>query len=183
MTLSLICHPDFLANGISAVDVEVTFNNDGFLTLAFCVSGKISELKLLEPCEPKRTDYLWQQTCFEAFVGAKGQGSYLEYNLSPSTEWAVYAFEDHRRGMRNPELITEPVIGQFLEQDMYFLTAELDLRKLPGMDAGQLELAATAVIEEKNGPKSLWALAHPSGNPDFHSRDCFVHQLEGVVSQ
>jgi hypothetical protein len=30
------------------------------------------------------------------------------------------------------------------------------------------------VIEETNGRKSYWALAHPPGKPDFHHSDCFA---------
>lgn len=181
MTLSLICHPDFPAKAIAAVEVEISFDESGALDLNYSVLGDISALELLEQTDAKRSDYLWQKTCFEAFIGAAGEKSYLEFNLSPSTEWAVYAFEDHRRGMRNPELATDPQICLSESSAKYNLAAKLDLRALPGMDSNCLDLAASAVIEEKNGRKSLWALAHPSGNPDFHNRDCFVHQLEGAA--
>jgi hypothetical protein len=30
------------------------------------------------------------------------------------------------------------------------------------------------VIEETNGNKSYWALAHPPGKADFHHADCFA---------
>ena len=183
MTLSLICHSDFLADKIEAITVDIGWDQYRVLTLTYRVSGEIGELELLQKEMPKRTDCLWQQTCFEAFVGAKGQKNYLEFNLSPSTEWAVYAFEDHRRGMRNPDLIANPEISLFEVGEELHLSAKLYLDGLPDMSADQLELSATAVIEEKNGQKSLWALEHPSGNPDFHNRDCFVHQLEGSVSQ
>ena len=183
MTLSLKCHPDFQADAITSVNVDIAFDGLGELVLTYKVSGDIGALELLEQTSPKRTDYLWQQTCFEAFIGAEGQKGYLEFNLSPSSEWAIYAFEDHRRGMRNPELKNEPAITVVRDEKQVRLTAIIDLTGLPDMDSNQLELAATAVIEEQNGRKSLWALAHPSGNPDFHNRDCFVHQLEGAVSQ
>ncbi len=181
MTLSLICHPDFPAEAISAVEVEISFDESRALVLNYSVFGEISELEVVEQTEAKRTDYLWQKTWFEAFIGAAGEEPYLEFNLSPSTEWAVYAFEDHRRGMRNPDLMADPKICLSESSAKYTLVAELDLRELPGMESNCLQLAATAVIEEKNGRKSLWALAHPSGNPDFHNRDCFVHQLEGAA--
>lgn len=37
--------------------------------------------------------------------------------------------------------------------------------------------AISAVIEEADGTKSYWALAHPPGEPDFHHPDCFVLDL------
>jgi hypothetical protein len=43
-------------------------------------------------------------------------------------------------------------------------------------------LAISAVIEETNGTKSYWALAHPPGAPDFHHPDCFTLQLEAPTT-
>ena len=40
------------------------------------------------------------------------------------------------------------------------------------------QLGLSAVLEEKDGTKSYWALAHPPGDkPDFHDPDCFAAQL------
>ena len=49
-------------------------------------------------------------------------------------------------------------------------------------DAGgqepQWQLGLSAVLEEKDGTKSYWALSHPNADkPDFHHPDCFVAQL------
>jgi hypothetical protein len=39
-------------------------------------------------------------------------------------------------------------------------------------------LGLSAILEEKGGTKSYWALAHPSGDkPDFHAPDCFAASL------
>ncbi len=39
-------------------------------------------------------------------------------------------------------------------------------------------LGLSAVIEETDGTKSYWALAHPAeGPPDFHHPDCFALTL------
>jgi hypothetical protein len=42
-------------------------------------------------------------------------------------------------------------------------------------DVSQINLCA--VIEEIDGTKSYWALAHPPGKPDFHHPDCFALTL------
>lgn len=42
---------------------------------------------------------------------------------------------------------------------------------------GPWEIAVSAVIEEADGAKSYWALAHPSDKPDFHHPDSFVLEL------
>jgi hypothetical protein len=39
------------------------------------------------------------------------------------------------------------------------------------------ELGLSAVLEEQDGIKSYWALAHSSEKPDFHARDCFIAKL------
>ena len=39
-------------------------------------------------------------------------------------------------------------------------------------------LGLSAILEEKDGTKSYWALAHPPGDkPDFHAADCFAASL------
>ena len=38
-------------------------------------------------------------------------------------------------------------------------------------------MGLSAVIEEKDGTVSWWALAHPEGPPDFHHDACFALEL------
>lgn len=57
----------------------------------------------------------------------------------------------------------------------YALNARLED---PAYDSpGPWVAAITAVIEEADGTKSYWALAHPSEKPDFHHPDGFVLDL------
>jgi hypothetical protein len=39
------------------------------------------------------------------------------------------------------------------------------------------QLGLSAVLEEKDGTKSYWALAHPGEKPDFHDAGCFAAHL------
>jgi len=41
----------------------------------------------------------------------------------------------------------------------------------------QWDASLSAVLEEQDGTKSYWALAHPAEKPDFHAPDCFVARL------
>ncbi len=41
------------------------------------------------------SDYLWRQTCLECFISSKQQ-SYLEINVSPNGQYAVYHFTGYR---------------------------------------------------------------------------------------
>jgi hypothetical protein len=66
------------------------------------------------------------------------------------------------------------------------LEAVTYLEELPMPRPGSpLRAGAAAVIEEKNGRLTHWALAHPAEQPDFHHRLGFVlqvgHTSEGVT--
>jgi hypothetical protein len=60
----------------------------------------------------------------------------------------------------------------------YTLQVSLDLDGISMLphDAGW-RLGLAALIEETNGHKSHWALAHPPGKADFHHPDCFACEL------
>ena len=45
------------------------------------------------------------------------------------------------------------------------------------LQVGPARASLAAVIEEEDGAKSYWALAHPPGKSDFHHTDCFVARL------
>jgi hypothetical protein len=120
----------------------------------------------------ERANDLWRHTCFEAFFRAPGSDAYHELNLSSSTQWAAYQFDNYRHGMR------DAVIGDhWLDIDSDFDSFELSARlRMPSLPTPAL-FALTAVIEEADGAKSYWALKHPPGKPDFHHADGFVLEL------
>jgi len=105
---------------------------------------------------------------------SEGSG-YVEINLSPSFRWAAYEFDGYREGMRNLELAFAPEITITPETPGHFwLDTDLDLTHA---GSGGARMNVTAVIEENDGTKSYWALAHPAGPPDFHNPDCFVARV------
>jgi hypothetical protein len=123
--------------------------------------------------ESLNRDGLWQHTCFEAFVKTGTGSEYFEFNFSPSTEWAAYRFSSYRDGMA---ALTMPAPKSRVVHGRYVLELTAVLALPPAL--GRLFLNLSAVIEEKDGTKSYWALAHPpSGPPDFHHPDCFVLEL------
>lgn len=121
------------------------------------------------PTPVGRVDGLWRHTCLEAFARAP-DGGYAEFNFSPSTEWAAYSFNGYREGMST---LTETSVEV----------------RAPERSDGELKLTAfvswfgwmrtarlgfSAVIEDVDGAKTYWALAHPSDKPDFHHPDSFA---------
>jgi len=47
-------------------------------------------------------------------------------------------------------------------------------------DGGAWSIGISTIIEESDGRKSYWALAHPQGKADFHHPDSFVLELPPV---
>lgn len=170
MDLELIPHPDAPPDKVRAVRVHVGRAAMGWV-FSFTVEGAVP---LIPPPAPaKRTDGLWKTTCFEWFVkpdDGDAEG-YLEFNFSPSAQWAAYRFDRYRDGMRDLELPSPPAIEP-IEEGIRVTVSLLDMLH------GKSRASFSAVIEETNGHKSYWALAHPpSGRPDFHHPACFVLEL------
>jgi hypothetical protein len=144
-----IPHPDI------AIRVEVERRKD-VLELRYRLSGEAGDVLFPEPAMPVRTDGLWQHSCFELFVRPAGGDGYVEFNLAPSTRWAAYGFTGRRDGMADLPLARAPEI----EPAPDGLRAAILVSDLPG---GDWQVGLSAVIEERSGRKSWWALAHPGG--------------------
>jgi hypothetical protein len=48
----------------------------------------------------------------------------------------------------------------------------------PGPADAPLRIGLSAVIEDRDGSLSYWALRHPHGKPDFHHPDAFALELK-----
>jgi hypothetical protein len=74
--------------------------------------------------------------------------------------------------------IGAPRIDVRSSPDCYTLDATLELDHLPDLPRKAFwRLGLSALIEDTSGRKSYWALAHPSGRPDFHHADCFAYEF------
>jgi hypothetical protein len=173
--MRLVCHPATPTTLVESIELSWELTGDDRLWLRYHVEMPLTGLILPDPIPPARADSLWQTTCFEAFLRVPGQASYVELNASPSGAWAAYHFDDYRTGMAALPMPTAPEIGLDASESHFALEA---VYALPPEFAGQpVELCLSAVIEEADGTKSYWALAHPPGAPDFHHGDCFAAQL------
>ena len=173
MRHALIRHPDSPDSAASHIEVEATRQRPDNLLLTYIVTGRIGDLRLPAAIASARADALWQHTCFEAFLRTSGD-AYHEYNFSPSTQWAAYRFSGYRQGMSIAPEVAPPGIETRTTSNHYELRTSLELHSLA---AATWRLALSAVIEETSGRKSFWALAHPSGKPDFHHADGFTLEL------
>jgi hypothetical protein len=170
---ALRLHPDSHCAAATRIEADIARPRAGSLILSYVVSGRISDLRLPPVVAAARADELWRHTCFEAFVRPSTGPAYYEFNFSPSTQWAVYQFSGYRSGMRVATEISAPRIEARSSAETYTLQVTLELDGL----SSPLHLGLSAVLEETNGRKSYWALAHPPGKADFHHADCFALEL------
>lgn len=170
-TVTLVPHPDTPARGINSVQVRWYQTRVRQLVLRWVITGV--EALAVPPFAGKgRGEDLWQTTCGELFLKDREGPGYREFNFSPSERWAAYRFTGYREGMADAD-IPDPEVSSDSGQFLFVLTALLDAAVLEGSDVAGL----SAVIEEKDGTKSYWALAHAPGKPDFHNEACFALPL------
>jgi hypothetical protein len=155
-----------------SLSVEVHTQAEG-LRIHYSLHGDMAALRIPVPAAPVPTDGLWQHTCFEAFVATNGETAYREFNFSPSSQWAAYRFSAERKRdaaaeARDRVLMTPPLIQ--LTPRSLILTARVAVTDVP-RSPSVLTLGLCAVIEERDGRLSYWALQHPEDRPDFHHRD------------
>jgi hypothetical protein len=174
-TVTLTPHPDAGPGPVKALRVEARWSGvAGRLSLVYRLAADPAALHLPGAAQPRRADGLWRHTCFEAFVRPGGGPGYLEFNFSPSGEWAAYRFDARREGMRLLAMTREPVPRTAGEPDGLRLSVDL---QLPVAPVATLQLGLAAVIEAADGTPGYWALRHGPGTPDFHDPESFTLRL------
>jgi hypothetical protein len=175
--IKLTPHPAARVDVVLRIEVNIDWLASGMLKIAYCLEGEIDRLRLPAVSAPRRRDKLWQHTCFEAFVTAENFSSYHEFNFAPSAAWAAYRFSAYRDGMAEAD-VTPPSFSMFRDAKEMNLETTVDLTDLSDLqNCAELRLALSAVIEDNDGRLSYWAIAHPSGKPDFHHADSFALTL------
>jgi len=138
----------------------------------FGVGAPASRFVIPRDDEPGRADGLWKATCFEAFLRAGLEESYREWNFAPSGDWAAYDFSGYREGAAEAD-VDPPYVRMEDNMTWWALGATIAVES-----DREWHLGLSAVLEETDGTKSYWALAHPEGDkPDFHAPDCFAAKL------
>lgn len=178
VTVALACHPSTPTNVVRGITAGARIGGAGKLAVTFNLDADMSQVELPKARPPARVDGLWQHTCFEVFVALADADAYCELNFSPSGEWAMYGFVGYRRGMAPIEVARPPRVAVRPTVRGLVLEAVTFLDELPAPQPGStLRAGVSAVIEERDGHRSCWALAHPSAQPDFHHRLGFALQV------
>jgi len=138
----------------------------------FGVGAPASKFAIPAVVQSERTEDLWQTTCFEAFLRDERAQAYREWNFAPSTQWAAYDFNNYRDG-RAEAGVAPPYVRIEDNLTWWGLGATI---AVPADQ--QWLLGLSAILEEQDGTKSYWALAHPNAEkPDFHDAACFAAHL------
>lgn len=124
-----------------------------------------------------RKDFLWEDTCFEIFVGVHGEDYYREINLSPSQAWQCYQFEEYRYPESMPPLAAYDIELNQLKRTHYGLNVSVDLTEF--MLANKLKwenlfVGLSAVFKTSEG-EQFYAMQHSSPNADFHNKRDWLH--------
>jgi hypothetical protein len=144
------------------------------LSIHYQVFGDFDKIQIAPAStEATRKDNLWQNTCFEFFLGIVNSPIYWEFNFSPAGNWNVYRFSDYREGMK-----VEPAFSSFpfqftRESNHLSLKLKTDLDKIIN-NSQTIEIAITMVIKDDHDNISYWAIKHQGSEADFHRRDSFV---------
>ena len=168
---TLVLHPDCKPGPITAVSASVEPTADG-CGAEFRLPGEIGKIKVPEHAASMREDFLWKTTCFEIFWQPDGGDWYREFNLSPSSKWACYDFDDFRLNSRDG-----PV--RAIEVACTHSANELVLRANISSELhNPAQVALNAIVEDLDGNIQFWALAFPDGKPEFHSVVCRKLRVE-----
>jgi len=138
----------------------------GILRLQYTLTGPLAELELPDRKKPERTDELWKSTCFELFLQDNQQKtSYLEWNFSPSGDFAHYAFKDYRKADKPDPDGTAVQHCKWKKTEKLELFLDLDISAFQNSGFGNLSI----VLLDKKGKLEYFALSHPEEKADFHN--------------
>jgi hypothetical protein len=161
-------HPGSRSSAVRSLRARIGRKPSGALAVSFLLDADLDRLRIPGRRPARFADGLWRHTCFEVFLARKGSRAYREYSLAPSGEWATYAFSSYRT--RRDGEARVPRVRIRRRDGNLRLDAKIEAK-------GRLRIGLSAVIEEKDGALSYWALRHAPGKPDFHHRRAFALEL------
>jgi hypothetical protein len=147
------------------------------LAIRYDLHGPLAELMIPAPdALPVRRQGLWEETCFEFFLGVKDSPRYWEFNLSPAGLWNVYRFAGYRQGMAEETAFTSLPWRVRRRPDLVLVALELEIERIVAADQ-PLVVGLAAVLKFRDQGLTYWALTHPGPQADFHRRDSFLVEL------
>jgi hypothetical protein len=170
--------PFSAASALSDLKIGGSVGRDrNILKIRYSLMGPLETVAIPQSVdEPSRKHELWEETCFEFFLGVRDTSKYWEFNLSPAGHWNIYRFDNYRHGMQEEAAIASLPFSVEETIDSLLLVLELNLDQLVPADR-RLEMAISTVIKTKDSAIGYCALTHPGAQADFHRRDSFAIEL------
>ncbi|MEH2181957.1 DOMON-like domain-containing protein [Nostoc sp.] len=151
--------------------------NANQLTICYNLGGNLRKIAIAPLSNaPSRKDELWEDTCFEFFLGIKDSARYWEFNLSPAGHWNVYHFDSYRQGMQEETAFEKLPFSVQNQADSLALALDVDLGKIVSAEQA-IEIGITTVIKYGDSEVTYWALTHRGAEANFHLRDSFIVKL------
>jgi len=155
-------------NIIARFDIE----QHRIIHIEFSLSGNLETVFIDTPSiSPARKDDLWKTTCFEIFLRGDTGNIYWEYNLSPSLNWAAYAFSGYREGRIDEPSVKHIEISTQSKPDRFTLTCTIPLP--PPLFDQNLRIGLSTVVQDNHGNIYYYALKQTGQHPDFHADENF----------
>lgn len=147
--------------------------NTGILQIGFWVNDPNQSIQWQSTVKNHtRQDYLWENTCFEVFIGVKGQDFYREINLSPTLSWQAYQFEEYRYPETMPPQAADDIELIDAQRTKFGLTAILDINPFlhsQNVKIKNIFMGLSAVIQT-DGQQHFFAMQHSGQHADFHNK-------------
>jgi hypothetical protein len=178
MIINFALQPFPTASNVLHIEINGRVNRkDDILSIEYQLFGDLNAISIAPPAStPSRQFHLWEATCFEFFIGIPGDANYWEFNLSPSGNWAVFALNDYRQGLRDELAFASLPFKVDRYPNYITLSIEFDLSELI-LAEQDLEMSVTTVIKSSQDELSYWAINHRGKEADFHLRDSFSIKL------
>lgn len=169
---------------------SIHLDQNNHLHINYILTGDIDNIAIPQfSTQPSRQDNLWENTCFEFFLGQPNNSVYWEFNLSPTGDWNIYHFDNYREGMQPETAFDRLPFSIEQVSDRLNLSLTLDLNPI-FPNPSNLEVAITAVVKSLNRNISekirenisYWAVSHLGQVPDFHLRNSFTIYLTSQLT-
>ena len=171
-TFMLSPHPSERAPPAVLLSASLDLKGD-IAHIIYELEGALEGLSLPLKCTASRGTDLWKTTCFEIFLKPHGALHYYEYNFSPSSMWDCLRFSDVRERSNPIFEFENPLVDVIRHADCLTVSAHFELPKDIRHNPKDLAIGISAVLQDKGGDCSYWALRHGTETPDFHDQQNF----------
>lgn len=145
------------------------------LSITYIVSGPIENIVLPDQsAAPGQKSDLWQNTCFELFILGE-EGSYHEFNISPSLDWDHLYFSSYRERSNN-DIFLKPEFSISISDEIR-LSSIIELDALKNFSQ---KLNIATIIKTVDSETDYFSLEHLKDKPDFHWPEHFVLNLNEI---